>query len=265
MSKIDYSTDAAALAYIEATNQQDAARRAPSATPAPTPAATPASVAGLSELPPRSAAPVNAPSSHQAEIDKMVGALKENGASLSNPIDRRAHASMSFTAGDPTAEVQVLSPAAPGLENQELYDDGIDLQGNIDRQAAEVKGLQARLDDAKYDPVTGKPNYTVTGDARTRLEKQLSQAKESYGYSFTRANALAAQRTQGNASAQSTEGNTTVNSRGEETTWEAEAVRMAYIDSAPPGQRQAFAERYDRELQDSRSKAILAGLRAARR
>jgi hypothetical protein len=194
----------------------------------------------------------------------MVGALKDNGASLSNPIERRAHANMSFTAGDPTAEVQVLAPAAPGSENQPLYDDGIDLQGQIDRQAAEVKGLQARLDDAKYDPTTGKPNYTVTGDARVRLEKQLSQAKESFDYSFTRANALATQRAQSSVQSHSTEGNT-INSRGEETTWEAEAVRMAYIDSAPAGQRQAFAERYDRELQDSRSKAILAGLRSARR
>jgi hypothetical protein len=39
---------------------------------------------------------------------------------------------------------------------------------------------------------------------------------------------------------------------------------MAYIDSAPPGQRAAFAQEYDKQMQTERTRAITGAIASAR-
>jgi hypothetical protein len=249
------------MAAANVIGEQIAAFSAASApvAPAPAPAAPapmPAPRAPAPTRPNASSPPVVLPSREQ-EINSMVAALADAGANMSNPLDSRSRGGMIYNSSTDAYTITAAPP--PGQDNQPLYDDpSRDLQHEVDSHAAVLQQLQARLDDGKYDAATGKFKPTVTGDQRDLIQRQLDQQKISYDYTLQRLNAIAHQRATSAPTVGSQAGTPTINSRGQESTIEAEALRMSYIDTAPPGQRVQYAADWDRAMQQGRASAILS-------
>jgi hypothetical protein len=194
-------------------------------------------------------------STTSSAIDQMVTALAANGADLSSPI-RHGHAGVVYSSADDSFEVKSAAPPTNGLVAQPLLDDGRDLHSARDAIVARVDSLQAKLDSGTYDPATGEKTFTVTGRAREVLELELRQARTSGAYDIQQLNAILAQRQQQGSQLATAEGQSEL---------EQAAARMAYIDSAPMGQRQAFAQEYDRMMQEARTRAVTTAVAAARR
>ena len=247
-------------AYFAALDQQSTAKTAAPAASLQTP--SPAPVSAPAPTPAPTPAPVESQPSKAMQIDNMVATLAANGANLSNPVERRATGSVSYNTADDS--FQVLAAPTPGSETQPLYDsEGLDLQSQIDREAGDLKALQARLADGKYDSETGQFKPTVTGDARERLEKQFAQAQRSYDYSYQRLNLLAQQRAAAGGNASVDRSNVTRDAHGNETTWEELAAKEAFVSSAPSGKRAEYAETWDRQNQQAKSRAIISAYRKA--
>jgi hypothetical protein len=193
-----------------------------------------------------------------AAIDAAVAALRNGGADLSAPM-KQGHAGVIYSSADDSFTETSPAPAA-GITAQPLLDDGRDLEAAHAAIIANVDALQARLDGATFNPTTGEKTFTVTGREREVLEAQLRQAKISGAYDIGQLNKIHAQRvsgTQPNATPMPMDG-------GRTSTLEEEAARMAYIDSAPPGQRVAYAAEYDRLMQGARARSVTGAVAAAR-
>jgi hypothetical protein len=194
-------------------------------------------------------------STTNSAIDNMIGALSSAGADLSSPV-KQGHAGVIYNSETDTFEQMTAAPPTNGLTAQPLPDDGRDLLAARDAIVANADALQARLDSGTYDPVTGQKAYNITGREREVLELQLSQAKVSGSYDIDRLNLILAQRNQQTGQLATAEGQSEL---------EQAAARMAFIDGAPAGQRQAFAREYDRLMLEQRTRAVTTAVAAARR
>ena len=229
-----------------------ASRRAASLVAVPAP--TPAPVVAPAQTPTDYAA------QRQAGIDQAIEVLRANGADLSTPV-KSGHAGIIFNSATDMFTMTSAAPAA-GTDAQPLYDDGSrDLDVERDALVAHHDALVAKLNAGKYDPETGQKVFDVTGRAREILELQVQQAKVSNEYGINQLNRIAAQRAaqSGHSAAppiQMADGSTMA--------VEEAAARMAYIDSAPMGQRQAYAKQWDEQMQSQRTKNVTVAVAAAR-
>ena len=98
---------------------------------------------------------------NQSDIDNVVAALGNAGSDLSSPV-KQGHAGIQYSSADDSFEVKTDAPsgAAP---NQPLFDDSTrDLQVERDVLVANYESLVAKLNDGKFDAVTGEKKFTVT-------------------------------------------------------------------------------------------------------
>jgi hypothetical protein len=196
-------------------------------------------------------------------IDAVVSALRDGGADLTSPV-KQGHAGLIYNSADDSFTQTVAAPTA-GTDAQETLDTGVDLQASANQIGADHNKLVARLNEATFDPITGKSTYAVTGEARDLLTRQIAQSQVSAEYSFGRLNAIAHQRAQSGQSVDLAVQTMIQGADGKVTSLQEAAARMSYVDSAPPGQRVAFGQEYDRLMQEARTRSITDAVTAARR
>jgi hypothetical protein len=202
-------------------------------------------------------------STKAAAIDSMVAALSNAGADLTSPV-KQGHAGVQYNSADDSFEVLTAAPV--GSTNQPLYDDGSrDLRVERDQLVANYETLVARLNEGKFDPVTGEKKFTVTGRARELLEIQANQAKISGTYGIDRLQQIQAQRVQGGQTSAAPDTAPFQLANGETVSLLDAAARAAYIDAAPSGQRVAFGQEYDRLMQEGRTRSLTDAISQARR
>jgi hypothetical protein len=202
-------------------------------------------------------------STKAAAIDSMVAALSNAGADLTSPV-KQGHAGVQYNSADDSFEVLTAAPV--GSTNQPLYDDGSrDLRVERDQLVANYETLVARLEEGKFDPVTGEKKFTVTGRARELLEIQANQAKISGTYGIDRLQQIQAQRVQGGQTSAAPDTAPFQLANGETVSLLDAAARAAYIDAAPSGQRVAFGQEYDRLMQEGRTRSLTDAISQARR
>jgi hypothetical protein len=224
------AADARARGTAEAAAAAARAARAASSAPAVTPSATPA-------------APPADP--RQQAIDNVISALAASGANTSHVVQQR-DPNVIFNSADDSFTVTRAGHAAA-----EIHDStGLDPAGEVTQLQAQIDNLQAKLDAGKFDPVTGQLKHDLTGSQRDVALRQLAQVKDSARYQVSRLDQLVAQR---------------ATASGSEASLHEQAVRMSYIDSAPPGMRAQFAADYDRAMSASKAKAVTDAVMAARR
>jgi hypothetical protein len=185
---------------------------------------------------------------NQSDIDSVVAALGASGADLSSPI-KTGHAGFIYNSESDTFTQTSPAPAT-GITAQAIPDDGRELGVMRDEIVTNFNNLVAKLQDP-----------SLTGRAREVVEQQVRQAKISGDYDLERLNAINNQRQQSANPMQSQ----MQMADGSTTTLEQAAARMAYVDSAPPGQRVAFGQEYDRKMQEARVGNVTGAVFAASR
>jgi hypothetical protein len=198
-----------------------------------------------------------------AAIDSMVAALSNAGADLTSPV-KQGHAGVQYNSADDSFEVKTAAPV--GSANQPLYDDGSrDLRVERDQLVANYETLVARLNEGKFDPVTGEKKFTVTGREREILEIKANQAKISGAYGIDRLQQIYAQRVQGGQENAAPDASPFQLANGQTVSLQDAAARAAFVDSAPPGQRVAYGAEFDRLMNEGRTRSVVDAIAAARR
>jgi hypothetical protein len=192
-------------------------------------------------------------------IDAVVAALSSSGADLSSPV-KSGHAGVIYNSADDSFTQTSAAPAS-GMTAQPLLDDGRDLEAARNQIVANVNALEAKFNSGKFDSATGEFKHAVTGRDRDVLALQIQQAKTSGAYDLGKLNEIYHQRVVGghHENVPFQMGN------GQTMTLQEAAARAAYVDSAPSGQRQAFAAEYDRLTQEGRTRSVTDAINAARR
>lgn len=232
----------AQLEEAEARASRGSAERAAEARRAAQAIAAPAAVVAPVTAAPAVVTPPSDPK--QDAIDNVIAALAASGADTSSVVQSR-DADYSYNSADGSVIVH-----RAGTNDAQVTDSsGLDPAGEVASIHANINSLQAKLNDGQFDPNTGARKFTLTGDARRIAELQLNQAKESARFQLGRLDQIVAQRT----------------SASNEAALREAAVRAAFIDSAPSGQRVAYAAQYDRELASAKAHEVAAAVMAARR
>jgi hypothetical protein len=199
-----------------------------------------------------------------SSIDDVVAALSGAGADLSSPV-KSGHAGIIYSSADDSFTQTTAAPAT-GMTPEPLFDDGRDLQASANAIVAEFDKLVSRLNAGTHDAQTGQKTYDVTGREREVLQRQIEQLRISGEYSFNRLDAIAAQRVKNGGTVEDASVRSMVQMADGSTTTLAEAAaRMAFIDSAPPGQRAQFAADYDRAMREANTRNVADAVRATRR
>jgi hypothetical protein len=198
-------------------------------------------------------------SNEPSAIDAVVAALSSSGADLSSPV-KSGHAGVIYNSADDSFTQTSAAPAS-GMTAQPLLDDGRDLEDARGQIVANVNALEAKFNSGKFDAVTGEFRYTVTGRDRDVLAMQIQQAKTSSAYDIDRLNSIYHQRVIGGQQ----ENVPLQMADGKAISLQEAAARMAYVDSAPPGQRVAYGQEYDRLMQEGRTRSVTDAINAARR
>lgn len=196
-------------------------------------------------------------------IDNMVAALSNAGADLTSPV-KQGHAGIQYNSANDSYEIKTAAPT--GSTAQPLFDDGSrDLRVERDQLVANYETMVAKLNDGKFDPVTGEKKFTVTGRDREILELQANQAKISGAFGIDRLQQIHAQRVQNGQTSAAPDAAPFQLANGQTVSLQDAAARAAYVDSAPPGQRVAYGAEYDRLMQESRTRSVTDAVAAARR
>ncbi len=225
------AAETARITSAPATAPAQTAQAAPTAPAAPAPATRlpfpPAVVAGMGDQ--------GQPA--QSDQDRANAAAAQAKLDALNDAFRRG--SVTYNSAEDHYEINP-SPPLSGSQHTaptELPDDGRDLYSEANKINSDYKKLEDRWNAVTYDKVTGKATPAVQGRDRDVLAQQLKQARDSGAFQIHRLNMLIAQRQRQSAEVRAADGNSVAA--------QAALDRLAYIDSAPPGQRKAYADRFD--------------------